>query len=964
MRRLLSSLGVIGLVVLSGCARESAPTPVSTSTEPVLTADPQIAATTPLGIEVLGRARELSRKLPGFLPEATIERVSLASDTMHIVARGARYERSVVRMALPRKADGALKVQAGAMELAVTPRGFSPSGIEWAEHVAIYPDVQPGTSALRLVAADGVEDFYQVDGAREVLSFSYDVALGNVAGLRVIDGNVEFLEQSGNPVLRMPRPIALDARGETRLGRLTVSGCAYDTKATGPWGRPVTKPGASTCTVVATIDGRGLSYPVLVDPAWQATTNTAKRSHAYHKLVRIEAGADSGKVLLVGGTGSEPGATELFNPTTGTWAIASSLPGTFTLGIGMNAVGLPSGRVVAAGGFPTTGTTSTAQGVTIVRDPTTGAWSTAATMTSRAWHAMVAVTVDGKEAALAIGGQPTTSYSSTTAPWKSAEYYFPVAPPPITDDSWVNAGNMTAGRTKGRAVVLGDGRVLVAGGESYGTSTTYLETAELYSPTTKTWSAAPSMATRRTQLELVALDGTAPRAIAAGGSTSNYASSAVTSLEYFDGTSWTTLTAKLSTPRWQFASARLDDGRILFTGGQSYNTTAYTHVNNTADIFIPGATPTTGTMTGAGSMSIERMFHAMANVPGTGALVVGGLAPSTETTSSEIFNTAIGGACGTGCAGGLTCVDGVCCTSTGCPEGQTCAAPGREGVCTKPKGATCTSNLECASGYCVTGVCCENACTGGCKACNEAGKEGTCTLAPVGADPGGFCTGTSDPTCGRKCNGTGSCSTVYAAEGTPCGSSLSDAGTGTFCSIQSCTSYGSCTTKTNNCGLTCTTTVTCNEATKTCTPTTSGIKAGFCVIANECWSYGDINPKDSCQVCDPPSSKTSWSTASSCLEGGVDTGTEEDTFVEDTGTEDTFREDTGTTSDTGSLDDTGSLEDAGEDASKGVGDDLPEASTCGCRVPGQGGSSEVFGALFALGLALTVAARRRRELDG
>ncbi len=883
-----------------------------------------------------------------FLPDAEVDSFRTSGDTIEATPAAHRFQPIALRVQLPLLASGQLGVRAGAMHLDVRPRGFSDASLEWSDRMATYANVAKGIDAFRVVTADGVEDFYLVNDAREELTFSYDVTLGDVAGLRLVGGSLEFLDASGTPRLQAPSPIALDARGHARIGAMHVSGCAYDQKVTGPWGRPVVNPGAATCTVTAKIDGKGLSYPVLVDPAWKGTANT-KRSHAYHKLVRLTAGSDNGKILLVGGTGSEPMLTELFDPSTKTWATASTLPSTLPyggLGIGMNAVALSSGHVIATGGFGISGSTSTAQGATIVRDPATGLWSTAATMNARAYHAMVPVTIDGKPAALVIGGQPTSSISASAPAVKAAEYYFPVGPTPLFDDTWVNAGAMSTGRSKLRAVVLGDGRVLGAGGEWYNSSFTEgSQASDIFNPTTKSWVAGPNMNSKRTQLELVALAGTGAQAIAAGGSTSTSYSGNLDTLEYFDGTAWTTLTAKMSMPRWQFASARLDNGNVLFAGGESYNpTTSLTAPTATAEMFLPGSTPATGTITGAGSMSFERKNHDMINVPGLGALVTGGFAPTTETTASEVFNILVGGACSTGgtCPSGLSCVDGVCCESSSCPEGQMCNAPGREGVCTKPNGSTCSNNTECASGYCVGGFCCESACAGSCRACDS---TGTCKLASAGT----VCSG--DPICGRRCDTAGTCTYTYAPSGTACGASTTDAGTGSFCSIYACSSYGSCNVSTNNCGLTCTTSVTCTESTKTCTASASGIKPGFCVIEGACYSYGDINPTDSCKVCDPPTSKTSWSTAASCIDGGLDTGIEEDTGEP---------EDTGIEEDTAPIEDTGSVEDTGtEDASAAAPEELPSASTCGCRVPG-GSSNNAAGALAALGLAIAIGSRRRK----
>ncbi len=964
-RRVRVGLGALLALVSVGCSRgEQTPGSASEESAPIAHAGetPFQASTTPRGAELLERARAtFARALPELRLPLAAHVASFTTDGRSIGAvPESRFDVEPARVRLPKLADGALAVEAGAMRLEVRPLAFAASPAEWSEHVAVYPDVQSGVHAFRVVAGAGVEDLYQVDEPRAELAFAYDVAHTNVAGLRVVGASVEFLDASGTPRLRAPQPIVFDADGAPRVGRMTVTGCAYDTAPIGPWGRPVVAPGASTCRIEARVDGRGLRYPVLVDPAWETTFKTTKQTHAYHKLLRITGGKDSGKAILVGGTGTVPALTELYDPVTKTWSDGGSFAAAVTFGIGMNAAAFANGTLLVCGGLVASTTSGTAQQNCQWRDPATGEWQHAAAMSvGRMWHSMEVVTIGGKELALVVGGMPSSSLSSSNKPHDTTTLWDP------TDDSWSTvASKLTTGRAKARSAVLGDGRVLLVGGEGYTTFTQYLESAEIFTPSTAAWAATANMAAKRSQPELVALAGSAPRAIVAGGATSGSASSSVDSIEYFDGTTWTTLAAKLAVRRWQFASARLDDGRVLFTGGQSYDSSTFTTiVTNTAEVFVPGSDPTTGTMAGAGTLSIERQLHAMVNLPGFGALVAGGhTSSSTHTTAADFYNTTIGGACGAGgaCPAGLSCVDGVCCTAASCGVGETCAAPGREGVCAKPKGASCASNAECATGYCVTGVCCDNACTGGCRSCNEAGREGTCTFAAAGTDPGGFCTGSSDPTCGRKCNGAGACGS-YATEGTACGASVTDAGTTLFCETWTCSSFGSCGKTTNNCGLTCTTSVTCDEPTKTCTPLVSGIKAGYCVIDGVCWGYGDINPDDSCEVCDPPVSKTSWSLAVSCMDGGVDTGVEEDTGASedtgsptDTGTPDTSKPDTGTATDTGAGD-TGAPDGDLEPASNA----LPEAQTCGCRTPGSSGSTPLA-AVAGLALTLVVAARRRR----
>jgi hypothetical protein len=113
------------------------------------------------------------------------------------------------------------------------------------------------------------------------------------------------------------------------------------------------------------------------------------------------------------------------------------------------------------------------------------------------------------------------------------------------------------------------------------------------------------------------------------------------------------------------------------------------------------------------------------------------------------------------CDPGAFCNGMMTCQSQGMP-GDACSGPG-----------------QCAGGLpCVDGVCCTSACTGTCVACNLAGSRGTCTPIPNGQDPSSECGGLSctsyfhgwsGSTCFERadasaaavsCNGSGSCQTA------------------------------------------------------------------------------------------------------------------------------------------------------------------------------------------------------------
>ncbi len=127
----------------------------------------------------------------------------------------------------------------------------------------------------------------------------------------------------------------------------------------------------------------------------------------------------------------------------------------------------------------------------------------------------------------------------------------------------------------------------------------------------------------------------------------------------------------------------------------------------------------------------------------------------------------LGSACkdATGCATGA-CVDGVCCTSATCGAGETCAATGKEGKCTRKAGIACTVDDQCATGHCTEGVCCDSTCTGQCESCAVPGQVGTCSPA-LGAPKAGktACSSdSSDPCSAHRCDGKerASCATFVS----------------------------------------------------------------------------------------------------------------------------------------------------------------------------------------------------------
>ena len=166
------------------------------------------------------------------------------------------------------------------------------------------------------------------------------------------------------------------------------------------------------------------------------------------------------------------------------------------------------------------------------------------------------------------------------------------------------------------------------------------------------------------------------------------------------------------------------------------------------------------------------------------------------------------------CPSGAFCTDGVCCAVIGCSSGSSCSV-NKKGTCAKLGGTSCTSGLECGSGFCADGVCCDRACDGQCEACDHAGSFGTCTS--IIGTPHGTRTkcdaGTT--TCAAKtCDGKdGTTCAAFVGTETSCGAASCSSATFTAASTcdgsgnckapspQACAPYG-CTT--TGCGSSCT----------------------------------------------------------------------------------------------------------------------------------------------------------------
>ena len=249
----------------------------------------------------------------------------------------------------------------------------------------------------------------------------------------------------------------------------------------------------------------------------------------------------------------------------------------------------------------------------------------------------------------------------------SAELYNPAT------GTWTNTGSMTQTRLAHSAVLLRNGKVLVAGGAGHDSNSGMLASAELYDPVTEIWTQTGSMHVPR-YVDYSATLLANGMVLVAGGTPDDGVTPLSEAELYNPSTETWTQTGSMSSGRFYHATTLLPNGKVLVTGGigglnsaELYDpltetwTSAGTLMTNRAQhiavvltngmVLVTGGSrdgsaelfnPATGMWTNTGAMTTARSFPSASLLPNGKLLVAGGYNGNGPTNSAELYDPVSG----------------------------------------------------------------------------------------------------------------------------------------------------------------------------------------------------------------------------------------------------------------------------------------------------------------------------------
>lgn len=638
---------------------------------------------------------------------------------------------------LPLRSSDPVRLSDNASQLSVSFAldGAAPAELTASDGIAVYAGAAPGGGdILHRVSPTGTEDFVLFVTEPEHKELRYEVDVGAVAGLRLVANTLEFLDASGAPRLRVAPPYVLGADGARLSATLTVENCAVDRSPRAPWGRPVVNPGASSCAVKVAFPDAGIRYPALVDPVWQATTNTMSTARTRHTITLLDANDPKGLALITGGFAVANGAplksAELYDPLSRRFSATANM--NVARGAHTAALLTPLGPapVLIAGGRDAS---STPLGSLEVYDPASGVFVLDANTMPNPRFDHTATLFADNQVLLAGGISLPLNQPTNTSHVYTFTAFLAGTPPAGVTSSLVNVADpMESSRTNHAALLLKTGDVLLTGGFVLaGGALQALQTAELWSPTTLLFGPITT----------------------AGGGLPN-----------------------MSFQRGSHTATLLASGQVLIAGGLSKTVGGI--FTNTIDLYADGSKgPDKGFLKQPIpiTMSTGRANHTATRLPTGDVLIAGGFNGVSALANEEIFSVqgqsfsalealvpmatrgdhaAILINAGDSLNAGHTVL--ITGGSTSSTPGATALASAQ--ILLRVTSEPCVDDDECHSGFCTDGVCCNARCNEECFACSKAtnasGVDGVCGFAAKGSDPRVQCI--NEVEVHTQCDGAGS----------------------------------------------------------------------------------------------------------------------------------------------------------------------------------------------------------------
>ncbi|NOS81443.1 MAG: hypothetical protein HOP32_07680 [Nitrospira sp.] len=298
---------------------------------------------------------------------------------------------------------------------------------------------------------------------------------------------------------------------------------------------------------------------------------------AGHAAVRLA----NGQILITGGISSSTltapalDTAELYDPTTNTF---TALTGRMrSARLSHTATLLPAGQVLLTGGQIDNNNGDGNNSAELYEPATQTFTAISNTMTVPRGAHVAVLLPNGK---VFLAGGFNMGFTDIPFAHNTAELY-----DPATQTFTAIAARMTSSRSDHpAATLLPNGKILITGGE--GPSNVTLNTAELYDPTTQTFAAITATMTSVRQGHRATLLLNGQVLITGGG---NFSSGpALDTAELFDPTTqtFTAATATMASPRALHEATLLPNGTVLLTGGGNGSINSFV-VLNTAEVYRP-----------------------------------------------------------------------------------------------------------------------------------------------------------------------------------------------------------------------------------------------------------------------------------------------------------------------------------------------------------------------------------------